>query len=65
MKMQVTPLFFLACALLGNDAAYAADAIVIGDFEGTDYGHWKVVGTAFGTAPARGTLPGQMHVNCP
>ena len=37
--------------------------IVIADFEGTDYGAWQVEGTAFGKAPARGTLPGQMHVS--
>jgi fructan beta-fructosidase len=36
--------------------------IVIADFEGSDYGEWKVAGEAFGKAPARGTLPGQMHV---
>jgi fructan beta-fructosidase len=34
--------------------------ILIADFEGPDYGNWKVEGTAFGTKPARGTLPNQM-----
>ena len=37
--------------------------IVFADFEGADYGAWKVTGTAFGKGPARGTLPGQMAVN--
>lgn len=37
--------------------------IVIADFEGADYGGWKSEGEAFGSAPARGTLPGQMRVD--
>ncbi len=33
------------------------------DFDGDSYGEgWTVEGTAFGTGPARGTLPGQMDV---
>lgn len=36
--------------------------IVVADFEGPDYGEWIAVGEAFGTAPAKGTLPGQMPV---
>ena len=59
----MTILQLFACALAGNAIADAADPIVINDFEGTDYGHWTVSGDAFGTAPARGTLPGQMHVD--
>ena len=36
---------------------------VIADFEGAIYGDgWRVEGEAFGTGPARGTLPGQMSV---
>jgi fructan beta-fructosidase len=42
-------------------AAERAD-VVVADFEGDDYGPWKVEGTAFGSRPARGTLPGQMPV---
>ena len=41
----------------------AADDILINDFEADNYGDWKVEGTAFGTAPAKGTLGGQMHVS--
>jgi fructan beta-fructosidase len=37
--------------------------ILIADFEGQTYGDWKAEGTAFGTGPAHGTLPGQMPVD--
>jgi fructan beta-fructosidase len=37
--------------------------ILIADFEGENYGDWKVTGEAFGKGPARGTLPGQMVVD--
>lgn len=37
--------------------------IVIADFEGKDYGDWKVTGEAFGPGPAQGTLPHQMAVS--
>lgn len=40
----------------------SVDALVIADFEGGDYRGWVATGTAFGTAPARGALPGQMAV---
>jgi len=33
------------------------------DFEGGTYDGWAVEGTAFGTGPAHGTLPGQMEVS--
>jgi len=36
---------------------------VYADFEGSDYGAWTTTGTAFGTGPARGTLPGQQAVS--
>ncbi|MHC4443972.1 MAG: GH116 family glycosyl hydrolase [Planctomycetota bacterium] len=36
--------------------------IVLEDFEGPDYGKWKVEGEAFGTKPAAGTLEGQQKV---
>lgn len=41
----------------------AADDILLADFEGDTYGAWKSTGEAFGPGPARGTLPGQMHVD--
>lgn len=37
--------------------------IVLADFEGDDYGSWTVQGEAFGTGPARGTLPNQQPVS--
>ena len=43
---------------LGGIAQEARD-IIIADFEGKDYGAWKVTGEAFGTGPAQGPLPGQ------
>ncbi|MCX8155388.1 MAG: GH32 C-terminal domain-containing protein [Verrucomicrobiae bacterium] len=58
--------FILACggwflALAGVFGAPAPD-ILIADFEGTNYGAWTVMGTAFGPGPAEGTLPNQMAV---
>jgi fructan beta-fructosidase len=40
-----------------------AEDILIADFEGKDYGDWQVEGEAFGSGPARGTLPNQMNVS--
>jgi uncharacterized protein (DUF608 family) len=37
--------------------------ILLADFEGPDYGNWKVTGEAFGKAPAAGTLPNQQQVS--
>ncbi len=51
---------FLAASCL---AQAPDDDLLIADFEGKDYGDWKVTGTAFGPGPARGTLPGQMPVS--
>lgn len=42
---------------------WAAEDVVIADFEGETYGDWKASGEAFGPGPARGTLPGQMPVD--
>lgn len=53
----------LAAAFLGTALrTFAADDLVIADFEGPDYGQWRTTGDAFGPGPARGTLPGQMQV---
>jgi len=43
--------------------AAGGDDVLLADFEGKDYGAWTVTGTAFGSGPARGTLPGQMPVS--
>ena len=37
--------------------------ILIADFEGADYGAWKVEGDAFGKAPTGGVLPNQQPVS--
>ena len=58
-RMKIT---LLTSCLLAS-VAHAANPIVLADFEGKDYGAWKTTGTAFGTGPAHGTLPGQMNVD--
>ena len=61
------PFFSIVCPLWLLAMPATADApradVVVADFEGEDYGAWKVTGTAFGQGPARGTLPGQMEVS--
>ncbi|MBL9137914.1 MAG: DUF4980 domain-containing protein [Verrucomicrobiales bacterium] len=58
-----TASILIAWAAVASIPLHAADDLVIADFEGSDYGTWTVVGEAFGSGPARGTLPGQMHVD--
>ncbi|UCD50614.1 MAG: GH32 C-terminal domain-containing protein [Phycisphaerales bacterium] len=41
----------------------AQEDVLIADFEGSTYGDWTVTGQAFGSGPARGTLPNQMQVS--
>src|SRR3954469_15867698 len=56
----------LLAVLLAAPFARAADRpdVLVADFEGDTYGDgWKTTGTAFGKAPAKGTLPGQMPVS--
>ncbi|MBN8247874.1 MAG: glycoside hydrolase family 32 protein [Verrucomicrobia bacterium] len=52
----------LWAAGLGVMRALAAEDVLLADFEGADFGGWTVHGTAFGEAPARGTLPEQAAV---
>lgn len=52
---------YLLISMLGISAN--ADDILIADFEGDTYETWTVTGDAFGPGPAKGTLPGQMHVD--
>ncbi len=56
-------ILILLTGLLITLSAFAAEDIIIADFEGTDYGDWKVRGKAFGDGPVQGTLPGQMKVD--
>jgi levanase len=47
-----------------DDGPYTPPAgEVFADFEGETYGGWTTTGTAFGSGPARGTLPGQQAVS--
>ncbi|QEL18935.1 glycoside hydrolase family 32 protein [Limnoglobus roseus] len=61
MLSRVTSLVVL-CVLPYFATAADRPDIVFADFEGSDYGQWTATGTAFGTGPAKGTLPGQMAV---
>ncbi len=55
---------FVAICLLFSVTVRAGEPdILIADFEGRDYGEWKVEGEAFGPGPAQGTLPGQWAVS--
>ena len=57
--------FVAACSALlaGVIRSEAAEAdVLLADFEGSDYRGWTTTGSAFGTAPAQGTLPNQMRV---
>lgn len=62
--MNVRHGLLLVATTLGcfNVVAQLPD-LLIADFEAGDYGEWKASGDAFGTGPARGTLPGQMPVD--
>lgn len=53
----------MAALLNLSPPAGGAEDILIADFEGATYGAWQPTGAAFGPGPARGTLPGQMHVS--
>ena len=41
----------------------AAPEVLVADFEGNDFGSWKVTGEAFGKGPVAGALPNQMAVS--
>jgi hypothetical protein len=61
MKKLIYSMVILVATFSASLAEEAKD-IVIADFEGKDYGKWKVTGEAFGAGPAQGTLPGQGQV---
>jgi sucrose-6-phosphate hydrolase SacC (GH32 family) len=50
-------------SMLTPTPPFAPQGRVIADFEGKDYGDWKVTGDAFGPGPAQGTLPNQNPVD--
>ncbi|MCA8988614.1 MAG: hypothetical protein KDA78_13275, partial [Planctomycetaceae bacterium] len=64
MRLLIIPFLCLLTFSPLNISANAADRpdVLIADFEQPTYGDWTVEGEAFGTGPAQGTLPGQMHV---
>ena len=53
---------FLICAL-APAGLFAAQDVLVTDFESATYEPWTAEGTAFGPGPAMGTLSGQMHVD--
>lgn len=53
----------LCTTLALSAAAAAAEDILVADFEKDSYAPWTVTGEAFGPGPARGSLPGQMHLD--
>ncbi len=55
------PVVWLATLFLSSQSAWAAEELMA-DFE-SGYGEWTTTGTAFGTAPAPGTLPDQAPVS--
>ena len=64
IKTLLKSVLCLASIELATLHLCAADDILIADFEGTNYGAWKVTGEAFGQGPAHGTMPGgQMPVH--
>ncbi|MDB5103483.1 MAG: beta-fructosidase, levanase/invertase [Fibrobacteres bacterium] len=57
-----TVLSLIALTLLPSGANAQRQELPIADFEGADYAGWTAAGTAFGAAPARGTLGPQQPV---
>ncbi len=60
MKAAIKAVTLLSTALASG--AFAAEDLIIADFEQNSYAPWKVSGEAFGPVPAHGSLPGQMSV---
>jgi len=54
--------FMVILAMSFGRIAYGEE-LLIADFEGDTYGQWQTTGTAFGSGPAQGTLPGQGKVS--
>ena len=64
LGLVLTAGILIASGWPGRQLAASPDRpdVVVADFEGETYGSWRADGAALGTAPARGTLPGQMDV---
>jgi len=63
MDRSILALCLAASTFMIPSAAGAAEDILVADFEGSSYGKWQATGEAFGTAPAKGTLPRQRRVS--
>ena len=67
LRFMAAAVLGLASIMIGAAAAETTEGrpdLLIADFENKTYPDgWMVAGTAFGNGPARGTLPGQMHVS--
>lgn len=50
------------CMVLAVSSTSVGQDIVIADFDSATYGAWTTTGTAFGSGPVAGTLPGQNTV---
>lgn len=55
--------FLVLLTIVPHVTAQQHTDILIADFEGEDYGDWVVDGEAFGSGPAKGTLPRQHKVS--
>lgn len=62
MKLQLACLIISLDLLLSVKSLQAQD-LLLADFESERYEKWTTTGDCFGTGPAMGTLPGQMHVD--
>lgn len=63
MSSYMTSIPILAALAALSYTAPAADDVIVADFERETHAPWTVTGEAFGSGPARGALPGQMHVD--
>ena len=61
MKHHLNLLFVVVASLLAH-SSHAADDVMIGDFEGPNYGNWTTQGTAFGDGPARGARAAHLEI---
>jgi sucrose-6-phosphate hydrolase SacC (GH32 family) len=59
----MTSIPILAALAALSYTARAADDVIVADFERETHAPWTVTGEAFGSGPASGALPGQMHVD--